>query len=134
MIGTFFTCFIFFLGLAIGYLLAKLRIFEILVDALIPLKSAGGPSIFDFFKLMREESEVIFAKDPAIKCSLELFLYPSVYAIVLHRYSHSLYLRKKFFIARLISQLARSLTGIEIHPGAKLGKRVFFDHGNFINK
>ncbi len=75
------------------------------------------------------ELKVIRQRDPAIKSSMEVFLYPSFYAILFHRLSHKLYNLKWFFLARLISQLARGLTGIEIHPGAKIGKGLFIDHG-----
>jgi serine O-acetyltransferase len=60
---------------------------------------------------------------------MEIYLYPSPYALTFYRYSHQLYLNKRYFAARLISQISRSVTGIEIHPGAKIGKNVFFDHG-----
>ncbi len=78
---------------------------------------------------LKEEIKVIKSKDAAIKSSLEVFLYPSFWAILNHRIAHKFYLKKKYFIARLISQLSRSLTGIEIHPGAKIGKGFFIDHG-----
>ena len=67
--------------------------------------------------------------DPSVRSNFELFLYPSVHAIVFFRLSHALYNRRLYFIARLISQFARFLTGIEIHPGAKIGKALFIDHG-----
>ena len=56
-------------------------------------------------------------------------LYPSVHALILHRLAHRLYKKKRFFISRLISQLNRALTGIEIHPGATIGKGILIDHG-----
>ena len=65
-----------------------------------------------------------------MKTPSEIYLYPSIYALTFHRYGHNLYLKKNFFLARLISQFARALTGIEIHPGANVGQRVFFDHGS----
>lgn len=73
--------------------------------------------------------KVIRQRDPSIKSPMEVFLYPSFYAILFHRISHKLYCWKWFFLARLISQIARGLTGIEIHPGAKIGERLFIDHG-----
>lgn len=68
--------------------------------------------------------------DPAAKSILEIaLLYPGPKAILLHRLAHGLYQRKLFFLARMICELARFITGIEIHPGAKLGKRLVIDHG-----
>ncbi|PHV69571.1 serine O-acetyltransferase [Sporanaerobium hydrogeniformans] len=78
---------------------------------------------------IKEQIRVIKERDPAIKCSAEVFLYPSFYALLFHRWSHWLYKKNRFFGARLISQLARGLTGIEIHPGAVIGKGLFIDHG-----
>lgn len=70
-------------------------------------------------------------KDPAAKSFWEvLFLYPSVHAQVLHKISHKLYNKEWFFLARSVSQLGRFLTGIEIHPGAKLSNKIFIDHGH----
>ena len=72
----------------------------------------------------------IMEKDPAARSKIEVFLlYPCVHALILYRAAHYLYSKKFFFIARLISQLARFFTGIEIHPGAKIGKGLFIDHG-----
>lgn len=69
-------------------------------------------------------------KDPAAKSFLEiLLLYQGLHALVNYRIAHFLYQRHLFFLARLISQLARFATGIEIHPGAKIGKEFFIDHG-----
>ena len=68
-------------------------------------------------------------KDPAIKSSIEVLLYPSFWALLLYRPAHMLYRWRLFFIARFISQLARFFTGIEIHPGAKIGEGLFIDHG-----
>lgn len=72
-----------------------------------------------------------YKKDPALKGikSLEVILYQGVHAIWLHRISHFLYKLKLPIIPRLISQISRWITGIEIHPGAKIGKRFFIDHG-----
>jgi len=75
------------------------------------------------------EIKVIKHRDPSIKSSMEVFLYPSFYAILFHRIAHKLYRAKWFFLARWISQIARGFTGIEIHPGAKIGERLFIDHG-----
>ncbi|MGL4738943.1 MAG: serine O-acetyltransferase EpsC [Cellulosilyticaceae bacterium] len=78
---------------------------------------------------IKEQIRVIKDRDPAIKTSAEVFLYPSFYAILFHRTAHKLYNRKWYFLSRCISQVARGLTGIEIHPGAKIGKGLFIDHG-----
>ena len=69
-------------------------------------------------------------KDPAARNVAEvIILYPGFHVLVTHKIAHFLYCHKCFFLARLISQLARHLTGIEIHPGAKIGNRLFIDHG-----
>ena len=70
------------------------------------------------------------ARDPAARSKLEIFLlYPGVHALLFHRVSHWLYRHRLLFLARFLSQLARHLTGIEIHPGAKIGRRFVIDHG-----
>lgn len=80
---------------------------------------------------IREDIRTVFEKDPAARSTLEvLCCYPGLHAIWIHRVSHSLWNRHFFFLARLLSHISRMLTGIEIHPGAKLGKRVFIDHGS----
>ncbi len=72
----------------------------------------------------------VLSKDPAARNWIEvILLYPSFHAVFFHRIAHFLYNRRFFFLARLISQLSRFLTGIEIHPGAKIGKKLFIDHG-----
>ena len=81
------------------------------------------------FKWLKEEIDNIAQKDPAVRNRIEVFLYPSFHAVINHRFNHFLYKRKFFFLARFFSQLSRFFTGIEIHPGATLGKRIFFDHG-----
>lgn len=68
-------------------------------------------------------------RDPAVRSSVEVLLYPGFWCMFFHRPCHRLYKMRLYFLARLISQLARFLTGIEIHPGAKIGKGVFIDHG-----
>lgn len=78
---------------------------------------------------IREEIKIIKEKDAAIKSDFEVLLYPSFWATIFHRGAHFLYVKNCFFLARFISQLSRWLTGIEIHPGAKIGKRFFIDHG-----
>lgn len=78
---------------------------------------------------MFNDIKAIFKNDPAAR-GLEPILYPGLHAIVVHRYvCHPLYNAKLNFLARLISQIMRFLTGIEIHPGAKIGKGLFIDHG-----
>ena len=74
--------------------------------------------------------QVIKERDPAIKSNLEVFLYPSFRVILKYRIAHKLYLKKHYFLARWISQRAARKTGIEIHPGATIGKGLFIDHGS----
>ncbi|HZS56026.1 MAG TPA: serine O-acetyltransferase [Bryobacteraceae bacterium] len=79
---------------------------------------------------IREQIRAIKREDPAAKSSLEILLcYSGLHAVWFHRVAHWLYRRKLYVLARLVSQYSRFLTGIEIHPGAKLGKRLFIDHG-----
>lgn len=80
-------------------------------------------------KYIKEEINVIMERDPAIKTPLEVFLYPSFKAILRYRIAHKLYLKKHYFLARWISQRTARKTGIEIHPGATIGKGLFIDHG-----
>mgnify|MGYP003295184381 CR=1 FL=1 len=76
------------------------------------------------------DAKNIMKKDPAARNILEvIILYPGFHILICHRISHFLYKHKLFFLARFISQLGRFFTGIEIHPGAKIGKRLFIDHG-----
>ena len=85
------------------------------------------------FGNIKEEIDLIKEKDPAAKSSLEVaLLYSGFHALVAYRISHALYERKHFFSARAISQAAKFLTGVEIHPGAKIGKGLFIDHGNAV--
>lgn len=82
------------------------------------------------FKRLREDIEVVFKNDPAARSVLEvIFTYSGLHAIWAHRISHWLWKKKLYFLARLTSQISRFLTGIEIHPGAKIGRRLFIDHG-----
>ena len=76
-----------------------------------------------------EESQVIKERDPAIRTNAEVLLYPSFRCMMYYRIAHWFYLRKHYFIARFISQRAAHRTGIEIHPGATIGKGLFIDHG-----
>ena len=85
---------------------------------------------YEIFKSLYEDAKNIKQKDPAARNILEvIILYSGFHAIFFHRIAHFLYRKKLFFIARLISQISRFITGIEIHPGAKIGKRLFIDHG-----
>ena len=87
-------------------------------------------AFFNFFKNIYYDAKNILDKDPAATNIFSVvLLYPEFHAILIHKLAHFLYNKHLFFIARLISQLARFLTGIEIHPGAKIGKRLFIDHG-----
>lgn len=82
------------------------------------------------FKNLRYDIQRILKNDPAARSEFEVFLlYPSVHAMISYRISHWLFIRRWFFLARFISQLARFTTGIEIHPGATIGKGLFIDHG-----
>lgn len=77
-----------------------------------------------------DDARLIASRDPAAKSTLEvILLYPGFHALVYHKAAHWFYRKKRFFIARSISQFARHFTGIEIHPGAKIGKGLFIDHG-----
>ncbi|NLK99448.1 MAG: serine O-acetyltransferase [Clostridiales bacterium] len=80
-------------------------------------------------KYIKEEMRIIRERDPAIRTSFEVFLYPSFKAIIRYRLAHRLYKRKRYFLARWISQRTARKTGIEIHPGATIGKGLFIDHG-----
>jgi len=82
------------------------------------------------FRAIREQVDTIFREDPAAKSVVEIFLcYPGFHAILLHRLAHRLYVARIPLVPRVISQISRFLTGIEIHPGATIGKRFFIDHG-----
>jgi serine O-acetyltransferase len=82
------------------------------------------------FRAIREQIGTIFREDPAAKSALEIVLcYPGFHAILLHRLAHKLYRWRVPLVPRVISQIGRFLTGIEIHPGATIGRRFFIDHG-----
>ena len=83
-----------------------------------------------FISYVKEEMQVIMERDAAIKRPIEVFLYPSFKAIMRHRVAHWLYEHKLYFLARWYSQQTVRKTGIEIHPGATIGKGLFIDHGN----
>ncbi len=82
------------------------------------------------FRAIREQIDTIFREDPAAKSTIEVLLcYPGLHAILLHRLAHKLHVWGVPLLPRLISHISRLLTGIEIHPGARIGKRFFIDHG-----
>ena len=81
--------------------------------------------------ILIDEFQVIKERDPAIKSAMEVLLYPSFRVMLSYRRAHKLYEKGHFFWARLISQKAARKTGIEIHPGAVIGKGFFIDHGSF---
>ena len=80
-------------------------------------------------RVLRDDVRAIFRNDPAARNLAEVLLYPGLHAVLLHRIAHAIHRRGVPFVPRLISQLARFLTGIEIHPGATLGRGFFIDHG-----
>ncbi|MEK3977144.1 MULTISPECIES: serine O-acetyltransferase [unclassified Psychrobacillus] len=83
------------------------------------------------FERMKEDIEVVFEQDPAATSKLEVVLtYAGLHAIWSHRIAHAFYKKKWYFLARLISQISRFFTGVEIHPGAVIGRRFFIDHGS----
>lgn len=82
------------------------------------------------FRRMKEDMDIVFENDPAARSYIEVFLtYSGLHAVWNHRIAHVFYKWKLYFIARVISQVSRFFTGIEIHPGAKIGRRLFIDHG-----
>lgn len=83
-----------------------------------------------FVRNIKEEIQIIRERDPAIHSWMEVFLYPSFKVMMHYRLAHRLYEKKHYFLARYISQRGVRKTGIEIHPGAKIGKGLFIDHGN----
>ena len=82
------------------------------------------------FRNLRYDLNKVMENDPAARSKIEVFLlYPTIHALIAYRISHYLYINKLFFLARLISQISRFFTGIEIHPGAKTGRGLVIDHG-----
>jgi serine O-acetyltransferase len=82
------------------------------------------------FGAIREQIETVYHGDPAAKSTLEIFFcYPGFHSILLHRAAHRLHLAGFTLLARIVSQFNRTVTGIEIHPGATIGRRCFIDHG-----
>lgn len=81
-------------------------------------------------KSIIEDIDSVFDRDPAARNRIEVFLlYPHIKALIAYKIAHGLYLKKRYFLARWISNIARNMTGIEIHPGATIGKGLFIDHG-----
>jgi serine O-acetyltransferase len=90
------------------------------------LRDGGGM----MFERLREDIECVFERDPAARNAFEILTtYPGLHAVMAHRVSHALWRRKLKWLARLLSNVARLFTGIEIHPGAQIGRRFFIDHG-----
>ncbi len=85
--------------------------------------------MFNWLQVLRDDIGAILRTDPAARNRWEVALYPGLHAIILHRLSHRLWISGVPFIPRLISQLSRFFTGIEIHPGARIGRAFFIDHG-----
>ena len=83
-----------------------------------------------FINTIKEEIALIRERDPAIHSDMEVFLYPSFKVMLHYRLAHKLYLKGHYFWARFVSQRGVRKTGIEIHPGAQIGKGFFIDHGN----
>ncbi|MDY0191485.1 MAG: serine O-acetyltransferase [Desulfuromonas sp.] len=82
------------------------------------------------FDIMKKDIDAVFQRDPAVRSKLEVVLcYPGFHALQLHRLAHKLWQMKFYLLARLLSQFSRFMTGIEIHPGAKIGHGFFIDHG-----
>ena len=82
------------------------------------------------FRTLREDIQTVFAEDPAARGVLEIiFCYPGLHALWFHRLAHFLWQHNLRFLARFVSHVSRFLTGIEIHPGARIGRRFFIDHG-----
>ena len=82
------------------------------------------------FGAIREQIDTVFKRDPAARSVLEIVLcYPGFHAVLLHRMAHRFYRGGWYTLARMVSQFSRTLTGIEIHPGARIGRRFFIDHG-----
>ena len=79
---------------------------------------------------IKEDFQIVFERDPAARSVLEIvFCYPGFHAMLFYRIAHALWTRKMYFLGRLLSHIGRFLSGIEIHPGAKIGRRFFIDHG-----
>ncbi|MFQ5984063.1 MAG: serine O-acetyltransferase [Alphaproteobacteria bacterium] len=82
------------------------------------------------FKTLQEDIGVVFERDPAVRSRLEVvFCYPGFHALLFYRMAHAAWRSKLYFVGRFLSHLGRLFTGIEIHPGARIGRRLFIDHG-----
>jgi serine O-acetyltransferase len=86
-------------------------------------------ALSDALRVLRDDVRAIFRNDPAARSLPEVLLYPGLHAVILHRLAHAVQRRRIPFLPRLISQYSRFLTGIEIHPGATIGRGFFIDHG-----
>ena len=83
-----------------------------------------------FFRTLKYDIDHVLKTDPAAKSFVEvLILYPHIHALIAYRIAHAIYKKKCFFLSRMTSQISRFFTGIEIHPGAQIGKGLFIDHG-----
>lgn len=97
----------------------------------LPFKNGNEVKFFmGIISNVKEEIRIIRERDPAIHSSMEVFLYPSFKVMMHYRIAHRLYEKEHYFWARWVSQRGVRKTGIEIHPGAKIGKGLFIDHGN----
>ena len=104
----------------LSILLLNLEIFKL-------LKTEGATVLI---KRMRDDVKMVFEQDPAAHTTFEVITtYAGLHAVWSHLIAHKLYNKKRYVLARIISQVSRFFTGIEIHPGAKIGKRLFIDHG-----
>jgi serine O-acetyltransferase len=93
-------------------------------------QSGSRPRQRSLWVRIREDVQNVFQKDPAARSALEVIvLYPGLHAVWLHRVAHWLWTHKRLFLARLLSEFSRFMTGVEIHPGATIGRRFFIDHG-----
>src|SRR6185503_13151113 len=86
-------------------------------------------SLLSDLQILRDDVLAILRNDPAARNLAEVLLYPGLHSITLHRLAHALWTRHLPFVPRLISQIGRFVTGIEIHPGAQIGRGFFIDHG-----
>ena len=103
---------------------------EMVRDGAKPLTDKVSAELKAALDEIRTDIDAVRSRDPAAKSDIEvLLLYSGVHALLAYRVSHRLYLSKHYFSARLVSQLARFFTGVEIHPGATIGRRLVIDHG-----
>ena len=111
----------------VGYINAELN--SIAKNSVKTVKQAKKGAK-ELCRSVREDVNAVRERDPAARSNLEvLLLYSGVHALIAHRIAHGLYLREHYFSARAISQISRAITGIEIHPGATIGKGLMIDHG-----